>query len=277
MSQRTDSMIKLALVFFVSLLSFSIGTYVGKKYSDNQHKLSLLEPKAEAPVAHTRSAGETMPEAMTGHEGVTFPDADSLAGHKPAGLTDLEVAKLAEEFANDEEGTAFETEDSEGVAVASVKDEKTVGTIKNNAPVVRNAEVPMMHVEATKEAAKPVAKAPSVASANTVTPTPKSDTRSEDRTPASVAPRNTAAKEASPMFTVQVGAYPTEAEAADMTQTLQRQGYKTSYVPANVNGKTWYRVSVGLFGTIKEAQDYKTEFLSKTKLGSAIVQRVSAQ
>ncbi|AGH94823.1 SPOR domain-containing protein [Pseudobdellovibrio exovorus] len=274
MSQRTDSMIKLALVFFVSLLSFSIGTYVGKKYSDNQHKLSLLEPKAEATaVAHTRTAGETMPEAMTGHEGVTFPDADSLAGHKPAALTDLEVAKLAEEFAADDEGTSLDTEDGESVAVANVKDEKIVGTLKNTAPLVKNAEVPVMNVEATK----PVAKAPSVGTSAPVTSAP----RAEDRVPASVNPQKIAAKpaakEASPMFTVQVGAYPTEAEAADMTQTLQRQGYKTSYVPANVNGKTWYRVSVGLFGTIKEAQDYKTEFLSKTKLGSAIVQRVSAQ
>ena len=44
MSQKTDKMLKLALVFFISLLSFSIGTFVGKKYSDNQHKLAELEP-----------------------------------------------------------------------------------------------------------------------------------------------------------------------------------------------------------------------------------------
>ena len=50
MSQKTDNMIKLALVFFVTLLSFSIGTYVGKKYSDNQYKLSLLEPKKALPT-----------------------------------------------------------------------------------------------------------------------------------------------------------------------------------------------------------------------------------
>ena len=32
-------------MFFISLLSFSIGTFVGKKYSDNQHKISALEPQ----------------------------------------------------------------------------------------------------------------------------------------------------------------------------------------------------------------------------------------
>ena len=41
---KTDVVVKLILVFFISLLSFSIGTFVGKKFSDNQHKIAQLEP-----------------------------------------------------------------------------------------------------------------------------------------------------------------------------------------------------------------------------------------
>jgi len=41
---KTDVVVKLILVFFISLLSFSIGTFVGKKFSDNQHRISLVEP-----------------------------------------------------------------------------------------------------------------------------------------------------------------------------------------------------------------------------------------
>lgn len=40
---KTDTMVKLILVFFVSLLSFSVGTFVGKQFSDSQHKLAALE------------------------------------------------------------------------------------------------------------------------------------------------------------------------------------------------------------------------------------------
>jgi cell division protein FtsN len=75
-------------------------------------------------------------------------------------------------------------------------------------------------------------------------------------------------------FTVQIGSFPTQVEAEVLTKSLQGKGYKTSFVPAKVNGQTWFRVNVGLFGTIREAQDYKKEFLEKTKTASAIVQRV---
>lgn len=42
---RTDTLIKLVLVFFLSLLSFSVGTFVGKQFSDSQHKIADLEKR----------------------------------------------------------------------------------------------------------------------------------------------------------------------------------------------------------------------------------------
>lgn len=284
MSQKTDSLIKLALVFFVSLLSFSIGTYVGKKYSDNQHKLSMLEPAKDGGTgAHATGAAEFAADGeaaehdtVAGHEKAAGEgDSDILNGsQKPAALTDAEVAQLAEEFATDDSGEAESVTDTTvaGEPVGTIKaEEKTVGHMAAGPTTakltttpglqVKNAEVPALTAPAAE---KPVAKAPK---APAVTPSP-----AEERVPASIP---TTQKEIAPMhFTVQIGSYPTETEASKITQDLQDKGYKTSYVAAKVNGQTWYRVSVGLFGTIKEAQDYKKEFLEKTKLSSAIIQRV---
>lgn len=257
MSQKTDSMIKLALVFFVSLLSFSIGTYVGKKYSDNQHKLALLEkPAITEPVAKSEFAADHAGDVAEAGEAT----ADILhESQKPAALTDSEVAQLAEEFAEEDE-TEVTTIPQDTVATIQ-ETEKSVGVIANTKPNIKNAEVPTMTASGTTQATAVTASKPAAKTA-------------EERVPASI-PAKSAKTEIKPMhFTVQIGSYPTENEAAEMTKDLQSKGYKTSYVPATVNGQVWYRVSVGLFGTIKEAQDYKKEFLEKTKISSAIIQRV---
>lgn len=255
-------MIKLALVFFVSLLSFSIGTYVGKKYSDNQHKLALLEKPAATDTAtagHSEFAADGADHAATSSSGSATSDILN-DNQKPAALTDSEVAQLAEEFA-EEDSTEVTTLPEESVAVIK-ETEKPVGVIADTKPhTIKNAEVPTM----TETKTAPVAVTPSK-------PAPAAKAVAEERVPASIP---AAKKDVKPMhFTVQIGSYPTEAEASEMTKNLQSKGYKTSYIPATVNGQVWYRVSVGLFGTIKEAQDYKKEFLEKTKISSAIIQRV---
>jgi cell division protein FtsN len=284
MSQKTDNLIKLALVFFVSLLSFSIGTYVGKKYSDNQHKLALLEPQKEASAkGHEEFATESSAaegEIINELPGDNLSELKVGNEEKPAALTDSEVAKIAEEFASEEEAT----------------EEKIVGTIPEQpkvngqyipskvvsvAPPVKKVEMPQMteeepvektvakQVTSTGLPPKIIAKAtrPVVPLTETITPTPVD----ENRVPASIPPTT----EMVPIhYTVQIASFPTQSEAENLTKNLQNKGYKTSFIPAKVNGQTWYRVNVGLFGTIKEAQDYKKEFLEKTKLSSAIVQRL---
>lgn len=259
MSQKTDNMIKLALVFFVTLLSFAIGTYVGKKYSDNQHKLSLLEPKKNTPVP---KAGEFASDiAVDAHDQIN--EAALPTEQQPAALTDSEVAKIAEEFASEEVAT-------EQKLVATINpQEKELKVIHENQikrePV--NTVKPLQASQVISQASHAVKQG--------VTPTEKT---MDARLPSSINPQaaNTHLKqEITPiLFTVQIGSYPNQSEAEKITQELQTKGFKTSFVAAKVNGQVWYRVNVGLFGTIKEAQDYKKEFLEKTKLSSAIVQRV---
>ena len=76
-------------------------------------------------------------------------------------------------------------------------------------------------------------------------------------------------------FTVQVASYAAETEAQKFAGDLKTKGYSAFYVPAQVNGQTWYRVSVGLFSTQKEAQDYRTELMQNAKVSSAIVQKIN--
>ncbi len=279
MSQKTDNLIKLALVFFVSLLSFSIGTYVGKKYSDNQHKLALLEP--QKPDATTASAHEFESEAehgktenteatAEGHEALE-PEAlvGQLKNENPGALTDAEVAKLAEEFASDESTT------EKDLALGTThSNEKVVTEIPNTTKLPLSKMIkPVVKVVAPAPTEKPVLATADPVNEEAIKPSPRDQKSPDEREPASLPP--VAKPQLAPInYTIQIGSYPTEAEATGLTKSLQSQGYKTSYIPANVNGQVWYRVNVGIFGTIKEAQNYKIDFLEKTKMGSAIIQRV---
>jgi septal ring-binding cell division protein DamX len=262
MSQKTNSMIKLALVFFIALLSFSVGTYVGKKYSDNQHKLAQLEPN--------KKEGHETPDTKS--EFATHSDTHAVAkseGESQA-LTDSEVAKIAEEFATEQPTTAAHDATTNHETVA---EEKPIQTIQNT------AELDEKEIKTIAPQKKTVAKTQKalpakVMPAKTLTQAAAENVEKiqNDREPSSIRPQ----KEITPSmhFTVQIGSFPTEPEAVKMTKDLQSKGYKTSYVAALVNGQTWYRVNVGLFGSVKEAQEYKTDFLDKTKLTTAIVQKI---
>ena len=256
MSQKTDNMIKLALVFFVTLLSFAIGTYVGKKYSDNQHKLSLLEPKKNTPIP---KAGEFASDTalVDAHDQMNdVPPTEQQAQQHPAALSDSEVAKIAEEFASEEAAT-------EEKLVATISSQEKELKVISDTPNKTNPAQQATAMATTTAPAKPTFK--------------QIEKTTDGRLPSSINTKSSlnAKSDMAPiLFTVQVGAYQSQADAEKITQDLQMKGFKTSFVPAKVNGQVWYRVNVGLFGTIKEAQDYKKEFLEKTKLSSAIVQRV---
>lgn len=256
MSSKTDSVVKLAIVFFISLLSFSIGTFVGKKYSDNQHQLAALEPQKKS-----HSADRDV--ASVGHE----------AEQKAGAMTDEEIAKLAEEFVADDaapahpaqenahdEHSAAHTPASAPAPHGEAAEHKPAPTTEKTAPVTKNEEP----LSAAKEIA--AGKVPAAHEASKVI-------NKEERIPSSL-PKDVA-QFAVGKFTVQVASYADESEAQKMASDLKNKGYSAFYVPANVKGKTWYRVSVGQFATQKEAQSYRGELLNKAKVNSAIVQKIT--
>ncbi len=233
MTMNTNRMIELALVFFVSLLSFSIGTYVGKKYSDNQHRLAVLEPQSpNKDVAHSD---------VVDH-GTDADQSTQAHAEKTATMTDADVAKLAEEFATEDETTS---------------DTKTVTEITE----------PAVAVPAQKVKSATLAAVEKVKQIKVVSPTP--DLRREV---ASIAEK--AKTMGSSFYTVQVGAYTAVTDATKMMDSLKARGYKASSVEAMVNGKTYYRVQVGLFDSLQAAQDYKKELIEQNRLASAIIQKI---
>jgi cell division septation protein DedD len=299
---KTDMVIKLVLVFFISLLSFSIGTFVGKKFSDNQHRLAQLEPAS----AHGAES-EKRSVASTGEDGTT------------GNLSDEEIAKLAEEFVSDDTKIEGVTDghNTHGDTAATGHSTDTHGEAQNEPKADTHAATTAAgHGTATHDKAESdshgtnttVAKKQNdshntqetnhstdahrdVASAKETSHTPNSAaTRvAEGKAPTAAekhaAPKDTA-KHATVLpkdvvastvgkFTVQIASYSNENEAQTMADELKNKGFAAFFVPANVKGQTWYRVSVGLFATQKEAQDHKSELMEKAKVSTAIIQKIT--
>src|SRR5579862_8673660 len=79
---RTDTLIKLVLVFFLSLLSFSVGTFVGKQFSDSQHRVADLEGDSDRVVASIPS--------------------DVAKAEPNQAISEEEISKLSDEFVKKE-------------------------------------------------------------------------------------------------------------------------------------------------------------------------------
>ncbi len=87
---KTDAMVKLILVFVMFLLSFTVGTYVGKKFSDSQHKIAQLEPNSA--------------DGKESRDISSIPSEETKLKSKNS-LSDEEIKKLAEEFVTENEET----------------------------------------------------------------------------------------------------------------------------------------------------------------------------
>jgi cell division protein FtsN len=281
---KTDVVVKLILVFFISLLSFSIGTFVGKKFSDNQHKISQLES----------GAGE---KDAAGHEDRSVASVANQGDEKTKdALSSEEIAKLAEEFVADDEKPAGEKEAGHAKAAAAEAHGEHGETAERKISSEETHGAPAKHEEPTIELKKDTVKheAKSEEHAAEKHADKKSDKVGhaadnvaegkaahegeahveKKATPATALPKSVAANAAG-KYTVQVAAYPKEEEAQNMAGDLKNKGFSAFYVPAQVKGQTWYRVSVGLFTTQKEAQAYREDLLSRAKVGSAMVQKIT--
>lgn len=265
MSSKTDAIVKLAIVFFISLLSFSIGTFVGKKYSDNQHQLANLEPQKSEHSTERTVASE----------------ASHADGEKAGAMTDEDIAKLAEEFVADETKTPGEASHDAHTNNANNSEASHSNHKETAAQTTEEsqAHAPSHHENQNGSVTKheePSTAVKNIAAGKAPTPETaieKHTAGKEERIPSSL-PKDVAHFTVG-KFTIQVASYADEAEAQKMASDLKNKGYSAFYFPANIKGKTWYRVSVGQFATQKEAQSYKTEFLGKSKVESAIIQKIT--
>ncbi|PWU19399.1 MAG: SPOR domain-containing protein [Bdellovibrio sp.] len=278
---KTDVVVKLVLVFFVCLLSFSLGTFVGKKFSDSQHQLAKFEPE------ESREMASKSPASANGAE-------------KKSGLTDEEFAKLAEEFVADEDGSKSATR-----AESGKKDEEHDREREHerehdhdhnkaeheNADPAKGDHAKADHTKAehgkesmTGEHAATMEshKAEHDSDWSTGAAGTRPGTKAEKKKPA--AENNERQPSSIPTelgdvafgkYTVQVGSYPNEEEAKKKVESLKKNQFSAFFVEAKVKEKSWFRVNIGAFSTQKEADAYKKDLLDRKKVTSAIVQKIA--
>jgi cell division septation protein DedD len=263
-SSRTDTIVKVMLVFFISLLSFSVGTFVGKQVSDSDHRRMALESEAKdtREVASTEEGSGKVSEKDVENLAEEFVNKDK-AGEKVA---DGEKGEAKEEKAGGKEGADGYKDYSHGK-----KDEaKAEKTEKVEAPAEKTAE----KTEKTEKHAKMGANEKKMEEAAAEKPMQeKAEAKKQDpRKPASALPGVVSSNIGK--FTVQVASYATEDEAKSHASQLKTKGWNAFYIPATIAGKTWFRVSVGLFNNAMQAKSFRTDFVKESNTKTAIVQKI---
>jgi cell division septation protein DedD len=289
---KTEFLVKLVLVFFISLLSFSVGTFVGKQVSDSDYRRAALEGEMGA---HRDTASV---EEDEGHE-----------GKKENALSEEEIASLTDEFIESEkkkiDGEAEEHGEAGKHGEEAVGDHPAAGD-HEEAPATTHAgnnqgykkfgaheeasAHDTSHAVPSKEVAKKVndkreevaaykkeiaAKARDIAStaAEKVAHNEAASTGvAEKRNPSSVLP--SVASSAVGKYTVQIASYATEGEAKAHAAKLKDKGWNAFYIPAAVSGHTWFRVSVGLFNSAASAKNFQDELAKDGNITSSIVQKI---
>ena len=285
-SSKADTLVKVVLVFFISLLSFSVGTFVGKQVSDADHRRMALEGeyKADRSIASTDEHKEEVADAG---DKITEKEVESLTeefvnkekGREPAEAGHDEHAAKASEHgaaahAAKDEHAAAPAEEHKAEA-AEHKEEggykaygrKTAGTEHKEEAKVAKTEAKSVHETAAAKHDAPAKIADKVAAGKAPT-----DGKKEERKPQSVLP--SVASSAVGKYTVQVASYADESEAKTQVGDMRTKGLNAFVLPAQVNGKTWFRVLVGLFNNVKSADEYRAQLMKDAGTKAAIVQKI---
>lgn len=275
---KVDIFVKLVLVFFISLLSFSLGIYVGKQVSDSEYQAAKYEAKDYQKFRKMASL-----------------EGEDEESNEAQGLSEEEIESLTEEFVNKEKDKQTDKKAEEHkkethhAKVAEHKVEKHAGhdeykhhprgskkeynketkhheikteeKIEKDAPKKQTSVSKSMKIETPSSAAERVAMGAA----------PSKDVKPK-RKPASVLP--SVAGSSIGKYTVQVGSYATEKEAKMFSQKLKDKGYDAFYIAAKVKSNTWYRVSVGLFDNYKSAEGFKKDLLKQAHVKAAFVQKI---
>jgi cell division protein FtsN len=256
---KTDTIVKVVLVFFISLLSFSVGTFIGKQVSDNDHRHVALESDAKdgRDIASTEEDGNK--------------------------ISSKDVENLSDEFvAQEKSGGAHDVAAKGEKSEMTAQEEKAEGdgfksySRGKKASDGEHAEEGTTEVASTAAPAKKAWKKKSedvehVASKVAEGEAP-SDGMPEERKPSSILP--SVATSAVGKFTVQVASYPEEKEAKTHAADLKTKGWNAFYLPAKIGDRTWYRVSVGLFNNDKTAQSFRAQFIKESGTKAAIIQKI---
>lgn len=285
-SSRLDTVLKMLLIAFVSLLAFSSGVYFGKEMSDSEYQLKALE----------KDFNDNEQVADASHDEEATPQEDAMI--------DEEIAALSNKYMK-AEGDAKPEDDGDEVGardVASI-DEHAAPAAKpapaphdakapaqpakpehkahDKAPAAVKAEPPPPSKNASHSDTAPIRKGVDLTEvkkvaervANNEAPTVAlKQNKADSRKPASLP--KVAAANATAEYTVQVASYPDEKAAQTHAAELVQKGFPAYPLEATIKGKTWYRVSVGSFKTQKDAAEYRGQLIKQANVNSAIVQKL---
>lgn len=264
-----DLVLKILSITLVSLFAFSSGVWFGKKLSDSDYQRQALEGEFDREV---RKSSETV--------------ADYHGGQGDDVLTDEEVASATDKaleahrkIATDGTGTAEKAEQVAAVSVPPV-DSATQTAVSHQAsqPAGKTTARAVASASATIEPSKPDLSAAHQAAARVASnaaPTTAASEKAakEPRVPSSLP--KTVGTTSDVEFTVQVASYPTADAAREHVDSMVKKGFPAFPVEAKINGKTWYRVSVGSFKSFNDASKFRAQLLKQADLPSAIVQKIA--
>jgi cell division protein FtsN len=293
-SSRLDTVLKMLLIAFVSLLAFSSGVYFGKEMSDSEYQLKSLEKdfndneKVAAEDSHEGEEAANPQDAMIDEEiaalsnkymngaGEVEDDGDEQAARDVASAdetanhaapTQHESAHreaAAPQPAHHEPAHKQEHKKSHDKAPAAAKEQPAAHTgdhASNETAPIRKGGVDLSEVKKVAERV-----------ANNEVPSVPAKAKKENRRPASLP--KIAAATASAEYTVQVASYTSEKEAQAHAAELVKKGFPAYPLEASIKGKTWYRVSVGSFKSQKEASEYRAQLVKQAGVASPIVQKI---
>ncbi|MBY0314604.1 MAG: SPOR domain-containing protein [Bdellovibrionales bacterium] len=234
---RLEKVIVTLLVVLVSLLSFSVGIISGKGLSDKEYALKSLDKKYSHAMNDDTDAHDEVPGSGE--------------------LSEEEIQQLAK--------SAIENAESEGhgekreVASASGHHGETAAPAEKHEVAHGAAATEKHDAHSEKHEAAPQHK--QVAHGMPV---------EDDRSPSSVAKKAAATE-----YTVQVASYESLKDAENMAGSLIKKGYPAFPFKTEINGKTWYRVSIGSFKNKKEAMTYQSEIGKQGVVKDSIVQKLT--
>ncbi len=299
-----DLVLKILSITLVSLFAFSSGVWFGKKLSDSDHQRMALEGEFDKEIRKT---------ASDEHEPST-DDKDVLNDEEVAAAADkaLETSRAKTEVAEKAEAVPAQGKDSHAVAatghaapasapaaahvpekatekVAAAPAEKApqVSAATKTASKMTTAPADVSHGERSIST-RSVASAPAATSAkpdlsavhqaanrvaSNASPVAKEKPAQESRVPSSLPKTVGAANDVE--FTVQVASYPTADAAKEHVESMVKKGFPAFPVEAKINGKVWYRVSVGSFKSFNDASKFRAQLLKQADLPSAIVQKIA--
>jgi septal ring-binding cell division protein DamX len=245
---KMDALVKVVLVFFISLLSFSVGTFVGKQVSDSDHRRASLEGGENASTEVAAATPEEKTEAASEEE-----------------VSNKEVEDLASEFVQDDNTRTVASEkETDGYSDYHGKKEPVAAAAPAaTPPAVIPAQKNAPAKPAVMEAAEKVSKGEAPTSGKMLPP---------PRKPSSTLPA--VASSTVGKYTVQVASFATENDAKQRASALKAKGWNAFYVPAEIKGKTWYRVSIGMFEESQNAQAFMQKYLKESGSKDALVTKI---